>query len=182
MANYICQVTTPVVASEHIIKVTVPNGGLKAGQVVFASALDNTIANNYEVFTAVQPDTSVLNNDSLAIIVNDGFETLADGRRPDGQPNYYQYTFVKDETAPAIYLDKHLFFDISVDTITKASSELVPAAGQYLYPTNGSNSLTLGTSLPEGQTKYLKVLAVKYTPIGGNFGGGFAQTLVCQAR
>ena len=177
--EYICQVTTPVVASEHIVKVSTPNGGLKAGQVVLASVLDTSIANNYEVFTATQPLTATLNNDALAIIINDGFETMSDGRRPDGQPDYYQYTFAKGEIAPAIYLDKHLTFDISVDAITKASDALVPAAGQYLYPTNESNNLTLNTELPGGQTKYFKVLAVKYTPLGGKFGGQFAQTLVC---
>ena len=177
----ICNVVTPRVASEHITKVTIPSGGLNPGSVVLASAIDSSIPGNYEVFTATQPLTATLNNDALALIVNDGYETLADGRRPGGQPDYYQYNFKEGEVATAIYLDKHLIFEISNDAVTVASG-VTPAVNQYLFPTNAASKLTLSDTLPEGQTKYLKILAIRNNPIGGMFGGQFATSYICRVE
>jgi len=178
MANYIGQVITPKVASEHIAKVTVPSGGLYAGQVVIADTLDNTIAGNIEVFTAQQPATAKLGSAMVALVVNDGFETLSDGRRPEGQPNYYQYTYAEGETAPVVFLDRHLVFNIGADSITGGTATV----GQFLYPVDGSNNLTAGGSVPAGTTCALKVVAVYNTPVGGNFGGGFATSYICIAQ
>ena len=178
MANYIGQCITPKVASEHIAKVTVPSGGLKAGQVVIADTLDNTIAGNIEVFTAQQPATAKLGNTIVALVVNDGFEETADGRRPAGQPNYYQYEFKEGDTAPVVFLDRHLVFNIGADSITGGTATV----GQFLYPVDGSNSLTAGSEIPEGTACGLKVVAVYNTPIGGNFGGGFATSYICIAQ
>lgn len=177
----ICNVVTPRVASEHITKVTIPSGGLNPGSVVLCSALDSSIAGNYEIYTATQPGTVTLNNDALAIIVNDGYETLSDGRRPGGQPDYYQYSFKEGETATAIFLDKHLVFEIGADAVTVANG-VTPAVNQYLFPTNASYKLTLSDTLPEGQTKYLKILAIRNNPIGGLFGGKFTASYICVVK
>ena len=181
MANYIAQCITPRVSSDHIAKITVPAGGLKAGQVVIADTLDAAITGNYEVFTATQPTEDKLSSKSVGIVLNDGFETMSDGRRPNGQPNYYQYTYNEGETAPIIYLDSHLVFIISKDALdSRTASEA--AVGKFLYPTNGSNNLTVGDAIPSGTTMGLKVVALYNTPIGGLPFNGFAPSFVCIAQ
>ena len=93
MANYLCRVTNPRVPDYLVIKVSVPSGQtLNAGDVVPVMTLDDTIPNNYQVFTGIQPATNNLGV-RMALIINDGFETLPDGRRPAGQPDYTQYTY-----------------------------------------------------------------------------------------
>lgn len=179
MANYIGQCITPKVASEHISKVTVPAGGLYAGQVVVADTLDNTIAGNYEVYVATQPAVGNLGSEMVALVVNDGFETLDDGRRPAGQPNYFQYQYKQGDTATVVFLDKHLVFNISADSITDGGNVEV---GQFLYPVAGSNNLTAGAAIPEGTATGLKVVAKYNTPIGGLYGGGFATSYICVAQ
>ena len=172
MANYVSQVLTPRLSTTHIAKISVPSGGLKAGQVVIADTLQSGIAGNYEVFSATQPATATVNSNNLAIVINGGIETLADGRRPAGQPDYYQYTFAQGDIADVIYLDSHLKFNISISAITVPVG-VTPAAGMFLYATNASNNLTINATadVPEGVTKVLKVLALTNTPIGGRFGG-----------
>lgn len=181
MANYIAQCVTPRVCSEHIAKITVPAGGLHAGQVVIADTLDNTISGNIEVYTATKPVTAKLGSEFVAIVVNDGFETLSDGRRPAGQPNYYQYTFAEGDTAPIIFLDRHLTFNIGADSLD-ATTKANAAVGKFLYATNNSNDLTVGDAIPDGTATGLKIVAKYNTPIGGNFGGGFATSYICVAQ
>ena len=177
--NYIGQCITPRVGSEHITKVTVPAGGLRAGEVVIADTLDNKIVGNIEVFSATKPATANLGSKNVALIINDGFETLEDGRRPEGQPNYYHYEFREGDVAPAIFLDSHLVFNISADTITDGTAVEV---GQFLYAVDGSHKLTAGSAIPEGTATGLKVVAKYNTPIGGQFGGGFAPSFICVAQ
>lgn len=187
MANYISHIDTPRVASEHITKVTVPTGGLKAGQAVIADTLDNSLGvYNYEVYTATQPATGNLGSKMVAVIINDGFETLSDGRRPAGQPNYFKYEFEAGETATAIFLDRHLQFEIGVDCVTGGTTA-TPASdiGKFLYPTNGTNNLTVGATVPEGTASSLKIIAVRNVPVGGNIDAtntGFAFAYVCVAQ
>lgn len=176
--NYIAQVITPRVASEHIAKVSVPVAGLIPGQLVVADTLDNTIAGNIEVYTAGAITTEKLGSNAVAMVLNDGFETLDDGRRPAGQPNYFQYTYGNgEETAPIVFLDRHLVFNIGADCIVSGSATV----GQFLYATNGSTQYTAGASIPDGTATGLKVLATYNTPIGGQFGGGFATSYICVA-
>lgn len=179
--NYVSQCVTPVVGSRHIAKVQVPAGGLKPGQVVIADTLASGITGNYEVYAATQPTTAALGSKAVAIVINDGFETMNDGRRPAGQPNYYQYTFKSGDVAPVVFLDSHLTFIISQDALdatTKASAEV----GKFLYPTNASNDLTVGSSIPEGTAAGLKIVAVYQTPVGTAIGGGFTLSYVCVAQ
>lgn len=186
MANYVSQVITPKVASEHIVKVTVPTGGLKPGQVVIADTLDNAITYNHEVFTATQPAAGNLGSNMVALIVNDGFETLSDGRRPAGQPNYYQYTFNAGDTALGIFLDRHLTFTVGVKSVIGGTTATPTSdVGKYLYPTAGTNDLTVGESVPEGTAASLKIVAVKNIAVGGNIDAtntGFEVAYVCVAQ
>ena len=177
--NYIGQCITPRVSSDHISKVTVPAGGLHAGQVVIADTLDNTISGNYEVYQATQPAEGNLSSNMVGLVINDGVETLADGRKPAGQPNYFQYTHKEGDTATIVFLDRHLVFNISADAITNGNAVEV---GQFLYPVAGSNKLTAGAAIPGGTATGLKVIAKYNTPIGGMYGGGFAASYICVAQ
>ena len=181
MANYIAQCITPKVASEHIAKIVVPTGGLHAGQVVVADTLDNTIAGNIEVFTATKPVTANLGSEFVAIVLNDGFETLSDGRRPAGQPDYFQYSYAEGEVAPIMFLDRHLVFNIGLDSLD-ASTKGNADVGKFLYATNNSNDLTVGAAIPDGTATGLKIVAKYNTPLGGQFGGQFATSFVCIAQ
>lgn len=179
MANYISQVMTPKLSAEHIAKVSVPVNGLIPGQVVVADTFDATITGNHEVFVAGAVTAENLNSKHFAIVLNDGFETLEDGRRPAGQPNYYQYTFTREnEVAPIVFLDRHIEFNIGSSSIVGGKANV----GQYLYPTAGSTQLTAGDSIPSGTGCALKVMATYNTPIGGMFGGGFEPSYVCIAQ
>lgn len=179
MKNYIGQCITPKVSPEHIAKVVVPEGGLHAGQVVIVDTLDNTIAGNIEVYTATQPTTEKLGGNFVAMVVNDGFETLEDGRRPAGDPNYYHYEYKAGDVATVVFLERHLTFNVGADSITNGADITV---GQFLYPVNASNDLTSGASLPAGTAMGLKVIAKYNTPIGGQFGGQFATSYICVAQ
>lgn len=178
MANYICQTTTPKLSSRFIGKIKVPQGGLIPGSVIVADTLDNTILGNYEVYTAATPATANLKSGFLALVANDGFETLEDGRRPAGQPNYYEYKFKEGDIAKIIYLGKHLTFNIGADAIAENTKNLA-IVGNYLIPVDGSTTLNASATIPSANGTVLKILSVYNTPIGGLYGGGFALSYIC---
>lgn len=178
MANYICQIITPRVSSRFIGKITVPQGGLIPGSVVIADTLDNSIPGNYEVFTATTPSTAKITSNSFAVVMNDGFETMADGRRPAGQPNYYGYTYNAGDVAPILFLEKHLTFNIGADCIAENTKNLA-VVGNYLIPVNGSTVLNASATIPNGTGAALKILSTYNTPVGGLYGGGFALSYIC---
>ncbi len=179
MSNYICRPLTEV-PDYLVANVTVPAGvSLHAGQVVVANTLDASISGNYSVYAATQPATANLKT-QMAIVINGGFEQLPDGRRPDGQPDYTQYTFVAGDVVTIVFLNPQMRFEISNDSVNL--NTLTPAAGQVLYPVNGDYTLTLGAAAPAGTYSSLAVLTTKYFRIGGQFGGQFANTMIVVAQ
>lgn len=182
MANYVGYCITPRVCSEHIAKVTAPAGGLVAGQVVYVEELDATIPGNYEVFVATKPATAGLASRHLAMVINGGFETLSDGRRPAGQPDYTQYTYAEGENVPVVFLDEHLTFLVSPDSVSGGTSAS-PASdiGKFIIPANGTYTAAVNAS-NSGVGNSLKIVGTYYLPLGGNFGGNFAQVYVCVAQ
>jgi hypothetical protein len=182
MANYVGYCITPRVCSEHIAKVTAPSGGLKPGQLVFVEELDSNIAGNYEVFVATQPATAGLGSKHLAMVINGGFETLADGRRPAGQPDYTQYTYAEGENVPVVFLDPHLTFLVSVDSVSGGTSA-APASdiGKFIIPANGTYTGAVDAS-NSGVGNSLKIVGTYYLPLGGNYGGNFANVYVAVAQ
>lgn len=183
MANYLARCASPRVPDYAIIKAVVPTGQtLNAGDIVALTALDTTFitANNYQVFSATQPATANLGN-MMAIVVNDGFETLADGRRPDGNPDYTTYTYGAGEVVTCVLLVPGLVFEISMDCVTNGTSAV---AGDIIEPVNASyapSRIAAATGQTEGTMSGLKVLTTKYFRMGGQFGGNFIQTIVAMA-
>ena len=179
MSNYICRPLTKV--PDHLVAdVTVPAGvTFNAGQIVVANTLDSSIPGNYSVYAATQPATANLGK-KMGVIINGGFEQLPDGRRPEGQPDFTQYTFAAGDVVTIVFLDPQMRFEISNDSVNLNS--LTPAAGQALYPVNASYTMTLGASVPAGTFSSFTVLATKYFRLGGQFGGQFASTMVVVAN
>lgn len=174
---------TPNVTSDKVVKVLVPEGGLTAGQVVnlvsLASNVDG-VDNNLEVWTATLPTTSTLGSKHIAMIVNGGLETLADGRRPDGQPDYTKYTYLAGDVCTAVIMDKNLIFEISGSAIS-GDTKQSPASdiGKYIVPVDGSYTMAMGSEPTNGNC--LKVIGTKYFYRGGLFASAYTQTYVAVA-
>ena len=154
MANYLCRATNPRVPDYLVKKVSVPaDKTLHAGDIVMLKELDSGIENNYQVYTGTQPATDNLKL-RAAIIINDGFETLPDGRRPKGQPDYTQYVYQAGDVVTAIMLVPGLDFELSTDTFTGSFAagtacpsgtggwdglcRLPPAGGKHRHAGHGS--------------------------------------------
>lgn len=181
MANYVGYCLTNKVGTRHVARVRVPANGFHAGQVVLLEDLDTTNPSNLEVYAATQPATNNLSSKKFAIIDNSGFETLNDGRRPDGQPDFTQYTYKEGDIATAVFMDAHLKFEISVSNVTGATTANPSSdIGKYLIPANGTNALTLSETAGAGSS--LKVVAVGNFANGGEFGLGFIPTYICIAE
>ena len=173
MANYLCRATNPRVPDYLVKKVSVPTGvTLHAGDIVYLKALDTNIDNNYQVYAAGKPATADLGL-RAAIIINDGFETLPDGRRPDGQPDYTQYTYQAGDVVTAILLVSGLDFEVSTDAISGSVS-----VGSFVEPVDGQYAGKVVASRTSGTTSAMKVLATKNFRIGGQFGYQFIDTVV----
>lgn len=143
---------------------------LQAGAIVDLSTLDTAIPNNYQVYVAAAPTAD---STMLGIVINDGWEQLADGRRPDGQPDYTQYEFGAGEVVCVVALDTWTRFEIAEAAISGDA----PAVGGWLQAQAGEYKLAAG------DTGILRVDAKKYVRAGGQFGGslasGFIPSMVC---
>lgn len=178
MANYIFQVLTPRLNTRYITKANISTTGLHAGSIFVADTLDNTVFGNCETYTTQIPTTAKLGSKFMAILVNDDFETLTDGRRPAGNPNYYSYTYQLGQTITAVFLAEHVMYNVGYDCVSQASQNLI-SVGNYLVPTNNSYELTAVASIPAGTYCALKILSFYNTPSGGNYGGGFGVSMIC---
>jgi len=153
--------------------IIVPDGvTLYPGDIVLANTYSTAISKNYSVFDATKPLTATL-GEQMAIVINDGFEQLSDGRRPAGQPDYTKYEFIAGDVVTIIFLAPKLRFEVSYDAVTDT-----PVVGKFMYPTNDAYLLTVGVSIPAGTFSAMKVLALKDFRLGGQFGGEFASTAV----
>ena len=170
MANYVARTVTENPAYMQA-KLRVPAGkSYHAGNVLVAEELDTALGYG--------------NWDDIVLVLNNGFETLTDGRRPDGQPDYTQYVSNAGEVVTAHRLLPEVRFEISVDacdaTVSGASGLKV---GDNLIPANGKDVLVYSAKGTTVTAKnYLTIEAIKYFRLGGQFGGDFAKTLVVRAK
>jgi hypothetical protein len=176
MSNKVCR---PVVnVPEYLVAaVKVPTGmTLSAGDVILANSYDTGISGNFQVYTASTPITATLGQ-QMAVVINGGWEQLTDGRRPEGQPDYTQYSYSAGEIATIVFLAPQVRFEISYDALSAT-----PTVGQYAYPVNNSKTLSVGNSIPSGTFSAFKVLALKNFRLGGQFGSSFASTAVVSVQ
>lgn len=159
---------------------------LHAGQVVVAETLDAALRGNYSVYAPAKVADAT--KEDVALILDGGFETLADGRRPDGQPDYTQYTFGEGEVVTAFRLNvPNPKFEISIDacddTVAAAATAGTLVVGDNLIPKNGQYELTYSAKADAVTAKnYLTVEALKFFRLGGASGSEFASTLVVRAK
>lgn len=181
MANRLCRVVGKV-PDYAVVMVKVPAATtMYAGDVIAVSALDSGIANNYQVFVGTKPATANL-GDRMAIIINDGFEQMTDGRRVEGNPDYTQYSYGAGEVVTAVFLLEGLTFEISDDCVTPISQTAI-VVGDFFEPVDGAYKASViakATGRTSGVTSALKVIALKDFRTGGNFGGGFISTSVAR--
>lgn len=183
MANYVARTVTENPAYMQA-KLRVPAGkSYHAGNVLVAEELDTALGyGNWDVYA---PKTVAdITKDDIVLVLNNGFETLTDGRRPDGQPDYTQYVSNAGEVVTAHRLLPEVRFEISVDacdsTVSGASGLKV---GDNLIPANGKDVLVYSAKGTTVTAKnYLTIEAIKYFRLGGQFGGDFAKTLVVRAK
>jgi len=176
MANYICRPAGFKVLDRDVVSVLVPTGETYyAGQVIMLVNLDTSLSGNLEVWEAVTPATAHLEK-YAALIVNGGeFETMADGRRPEGNPDYSTFGYQAGAVAPAIIMAVGNKFEISTDAISGSA-----AVGKFLEPTNAVDYLTVVDTRTSGTLCAAKILALKKFRAGGNFGATFLDTAVVQ--
>lgn len=176
MANRICR---PLIKVEErsVVKVEVPSGAtLYAGDVILCETLDTTDSDNIEVYAGAQ--VSNYTTQVPCIIINQGFETLSDGRRPEGQPDFSQYTYTEGDVVTAIRLHNDLLFFISNDCLDN-TGVVAPAAGVVLIPQNTDYQLATAASVGSSLAG-LTVEKVTTQGVGGQFGSTFATGVVAR--
>lgn len=168
------------------VKFRVPaNTEITAGEIFVPNTLDPELGyGNWDVF---EPDLVATVDDIPAIILNNGFETLKDGRRPKGDPDYTHYIYRENEVITAHLLLPEVKFEISPDNFSNfAEFETAVSNGivnTYLYPEIDTSSLKWTANFNDVNTKvYLVIESLKWFRLGGEFGADFAQTVVARVK
>jgi hypothetical protein len=163
----ICYATVDV-PRRDILDVLVGIDELTAGNIVVADTITDLISGNFSVRTATKPVTANLGK-VMAIVLSGGdFETLEDGRRPDGNPDYGTYSYKTGEVATVMVMTLGNKVWISMEATSGAITK-----NAILEPVNNSYVPTVVGSRTAGTASALKVMALKAQPFGGLFGGEF---------
>lgn len=153
-----------------------------AGYVFNADELEDTYGN-----VSVYELTKITDNtiQTPAILLNNGFETLADSRRPKGNSDYTTYTYKNSEVVTAIRLLPEIKLEISVDSVVLESDidEIGKSSG-YLIPENNDIQLHYYKNIDASKLPktFLKVEAIKAFRLGGKFGSESTKTFVARVQ
>ena len=183
MFHYICRTVTELPGYMFAL-IKVPEGdSMAAGEVYKAETLDTTMPGNTTVYVAEYVTDK---NDLPVIALNDSFETLSDGRRPDGQPDYTQYVYNEGEVINSVRLDKNVKLELGTDTLSNQLDikdiDDTNLKDTWLY-INNEGRLTWSNSFANVSSRvYFVIEAVKYFRLGGQFGMEFARTLVVRVK
>jgi len=151
-----------------ISHVTAPFEGLVAGEIVALTEIDSNITKNFTQYLYTVPNTQNMKTSLFGIVINGGFETMLDGRRPSGQPNFTNYGYLSGETVPVIVLQPGMTVYISDECFA-----VPPVVGNFAFPLNGQSKLGVGVDKGVGNILNLRALYKKGYRIGGQNGGGF---------
>ena len=179
MEHYLCRpiVELPAYMQDKFI---VPKGEIiTAGQIYVAETLTTDLRQeNWDVFEPTLIED--VGEQIPSIVINNGFEMIPDGRRPQGQPDYTQYYYTEGEVITAVKLLPETKFEISYDSII-VESEI--SIGGYLIPEDGGSKLLYVDSLNGNQPRiYLLVEGFKFFRLGGQSGEQFAKSLVVRVK
>lgn len=154
---------------------------LVAGNVVVAEELDTTLRENTRVYSPKKVADAT--KEDIALILNNGFEKLSDGRLPAGQPDYTQYEYTNGEVITAHRLLPETRYRISIDACDDTVVVGTVKVGDNLIPKNGQYTLSYSAKGTAVTTKnYLTVEAITYFQIGGQFGSEMVPCLIVRAK
>jgi len=173
MANF-CYPLHDKIHEELVEVVVVPAGAtLTAGDIILAETL---VTGSNKVYAGTQ--VTDITADEPLIIIDQRFEELSDGRRPNGGNMLTDIEFVAGDKVHAIRLLKNMKYEIAVDKIANAGV-VAPAAGVFLIPENGewkfATSATIGTAIVA-----LKIESTPSVATGGNLGLGFSSSVIAR--
>ena len=184
MEHYICRMVTENPGYIQAQLRVPENTEIVAGEVFKAEYLDDSIYGNYTVYL---PELMESVEDEPAIVINNGFETINDGRRPNGQPDYTQYIYKAGDVITAVRLVPDVKFELGTDGLDNVEDLLSQDAskiiGTWLYPTINSSSLIWTDDFDDIDTKvYLYIENIKWFRLGGKSGSQFAYTLIVRVK
>lgn len=172
----ICRLLTEV-SEKNVERIKIPAGvTLKAGDVVMCEVLDTSDASNIDVYNGAQ--VADITADVPCIVINQGFEQLPDGRRPEGNPNPADYTFTEGMVITVIRLENDLKFFISNDTLDNVGV-VAPAIGVKLIPQATDYQLATSSTIATSITA-LNIEKLQTQPIGGQFGSAFVAGVIAR--
>lgn len=173
MANF-CYALHKEIPEKLVEVVTVPAGAtLHAGQVILAETL---ATGSLKVYDGAQ--VTDITAQVPCLIIDQRFEELSDGRRPEGGNMLTDITFTEGMKIHVVRLSKDMKYELAVDVLDNAGV-VAPAAGVFLIPQddewNLATSATVGTAIAA-----LKIEAVSTMPTGGQFGSGFSSSVIAR--
>lgn len=133
---------------------------LYGGYLIAIEELEDSFENR-QVYKAEKPAADTV---FYGIVLNGGYETLSDGRRPEGQPNFLEYGFTKDIPCVVLRPEKAQTMRIGVNAIEGTAD-----VGKYLVPTVGAYKWTVADAMPADGIA-LKVEKMTDVGIGGMYG------------
>lgn len=157
MKHYVCRPVTEI--PKHLMANVRVNEGidLTAGEAVVPEVIDTGIDKNYTVY--ITSPVSELDDDP-ALVLNDCFETLEDGRRPDGNPDYTTYIYRPDDVVACVRLIPELRFEIGTDNWINSNEYIqagYPSEG-YLWFNPQTTAMTYSADLNDVKSKYYLVI------------------------
>ena len=178
MAQYLCRTVTELPAYMQANFIVEEGTEINAGDIYVAKKLNESLHGDWTVYNADMIED--VSKEIPAIVINNSFETLADGRRPDGQPDYTQYAYEEGEVVTAINLLPEIKMEISFDIIQNRND--IESKG-YLIPENGTNLLRFVSTIDDVNSKvYFVIEALKHFRCGGAMGMGFIDTMVVRVK
>lgn len=173
MANRFCYLMNKLDQEKNLEKVRVQTGDtLYAGDVVLAETLDTNITDNIEVYAAT-PVTDYT-AEYPCLVINQGYETLSDGRRPSGNPNIGDYSYTAGDDISVVRLEQDLKFQMSQECVDE---NVTIAVGVYLIPQNSDYQFTTSASIGSSKVA-LKIEALTEIGTGGNGGYEFVDAMI----
>ncbi len=157
MKHYVCRPVTEI--PEYLMSNIRVNEGIEltAGEAVVPHMIDDEIEGNFTVY--ITSPISTLGDDP-ALVLNDCFETLEDGRRPDGNPDYTTYIYTEGEVVACVNLVPEMRFEIGTDNWI--NSEAYAEAGYpsegYLWFNPQTTAMTYSASLNDVKSKFYLVI------------------------
>jgi len=143
-------------------------------QVGDAIVAETLVAGSVKVYAGSQ--VADITAEKPLVIIDQKFEELADGRRPDGSNLLTGITFKAGDKITAVRAIQDFKMEFAQDDLGN-TGVVVPAVGVFIIPANGDNkwqtSATIGTALVAYQIEALASI-----PTGGNFALGYEASVI----